>query len=241
MNYLEMLAKLGVSNAHPGGFTATIQQFKEWKINKDSKVLEVGCGTGRTSCYIAKTFGCHVTGVDLSDEMIKKAKERAAYEKMGVDFIQGDVLHLPFNDEQFDVVIAESVTLFANPEKAAKEYYRVLKPEGAVYDREMFQTGSLSEDDLLSFHQFFHTKQLPSKEEWQQIYQHAGFRNLKVWEETSYTKGVVETDFDYPDPMQQLDPTLLMDGEIWELTGEYYEVMQNYAKHLAYALFISYK
>ena len=69
---LDMLAKLGVGNAHPGGFGETIEQLKNYPIEKGKRVLEVGCGTGRTACFLAEQ-GCEVTAVDIRPEIIAKA------------------------------------------------------------------------------------------------------------------------------------------------------------------------
>ncbi len=65
----------------PEDFGETIEQLKKYPIEKGKRVLEVGCGTGRTACYLAEQ-GCDVTAIDIRPEMISKAKIRA--EKQGV-------------------------------------------------------------------------------------------------------------------------------------------------------------
>lgn len=76
---------------------------KELKNNKNLKILDVGCGTGRHTIELTRR-GYHVTGVDLSESQLKRAREKANGEKFNIDFQLHDVRNLPFNAE-FDVAI----------------------------------------------------------------------------------------------------------------------------------------
>ena len=58
---------------------------KELKSDKGCRILDIGCGTGRHSIELCKR-GYRVTGIDLSDSMLDKAKEKAAAEKLGEGF-----------------------------------------------------------------------------------------------------------------------------------------------------------
>ena len=49
------------------------------EIGKNSKVLVAGCGTSGNSCYLAQTYCCHITGIDIAENMIKKAQRMHAY------------------------------------------------------------------------------------------------------------------------------------------------------------------
>jgi SAM-dependent methyltransferase len=75
------------------------------EVNKDKnfKILDIGCGTGRHAIELAKR-GCNVTGIDLSPAMIEKAREKAQKVGVKVDFQVADARNLPFVD-QFDLVI----------------------------------------------------------------------------------------------------------------------------------------
>lgn len=79
--------------------------FIEKEINKDKncKILDIGCGTGRHAIELAKR-GYNVTGVDLSESMIDKARENARKYDLDVDFQIADARKLNFED-QFDLVI----------------------------------------------------------------------------------------------------------------------------------------
>jgi 2-polyprenyl-3-methyl-5-hydroxy-6-metoxy-1,4-benzoquinol methylase len=71
--------------------------------NKRLKILDVGCGTGRHSIELARR-GYQVTGVDLSDSMLTRAREKATGERVNVTFRKEDARNLPFTNE-FDLVI----------------------------------------------------------------------------------------------------------------------------------------
>lgn len=101
-----------------------------FKVEKGMKVLDVGCGTGNFSIKLAK-MGCEVVGIDISEEMLKVAKDKAKKEGLNIKFYNMDVYDMKFEDNCFDGVI--SVTAFEflkDPEKAIEEMFRVLKPNG---------------------------------------------------------------------------------------------------------------
>ncbi|MBC8174297.1 MAG: methyltransferase domain-containing protein [Candidatus Marinimicrobia bacterium] len=75
----------------------------EIEYNKNLRILDIGCGTGRHSIELAKR-GYSVTGVDLSDSLLKRAKEKAIEQKVNVDFKKADARNLTFKEE-FDLVI----------------------------------------------------------------------------------------------------------------------------------------
>lgn len=79
--------------------------FIESEINHDKncKILDIGCGTGRHAIELTKR-GYQVIGVDLSENMLKKAREKASNAGFEIDFRQADARNLPFKDE-FDLVI----------------------------------------------------------------------------------------------------------------------------------------
>jgi 2-polyprenyl-3-methyl-5-hydroxy-6-metoxy-1,4-benzoquinol methylase len=71
--------------------------------NRTLKILDIGCGTGRHSIELTKR-GYHVTGIDLSDSQLEKAREKAAMQNLKIVFHKQDARNLPFKDE-FDVAI----------------------------------------------------------------------------------------------------------------------------------------
>lgn len=76
---------------------------KEMKYDISKRILDIGCGTGRHSIELTKR-GYKVTGVDLSESQLKRAKEKAAALNLNIDFIQRDARKLPF-EKEFDAAI----------------------------------------------------------------------------------------------------------------------------------------
>ncbi len=76
---------------------------QELQYNKGLKILDVGCGTGRHAIELAKR-GYQVTGIDLSESLLKKAREKAAQNKLQITFLQHDARKLPFRN-RFDAAI----------------------------------------------------------------------------------------------------------------------------------------
>jgi arsenite methyltransferase len=183
MNYFELLAWLGIGSSHPGGFPATKQNLDAMQVNPEDYVLDAGCGSGLTACYLAKTIGCKITGVDINPQMIEKAGIRAEKEGVShlVEFRIGDVYNLPFADNSVDFIMAESITVFLDKVKVYQEFYRVLKPEGRVADLEMALLGELPANLRKQMEECFgsSTNPLPF-EEWLNALTQAGFQDVDI-------------------------------------------------------------
>lgn len=134
IEYLDMQAYVGITK-HVGGIEATNELLARCHIADAREVLNVGCGIGVTSAYIAKKHGCHVVGVDISEKMIEWSRRRAREERVEseVELRVADIRELPFEASRFDVVIVESVIVFVEDKaRAIRECVRVTKPGGYV-------------------------------------------------------------------------------------------------------------
>lgn len=76
---------------------------QEVAFNKSVKILDIGCGTGRHSIELSKR-GYSITGIDLSDSMLARAREKAEKQGLKIDFRKYDARDLPFNNE-YDLAI----------------------------------------------------------------------------------------------------------------------------------------
>ena len=183
MNYFELLAWLGIGSSHPGGFPATKQNLDVIQVKSEEYVLDAGCGSGLTACHLAKTVGCKIMGIDINPQMVEKAALRAEKEGVShlVEFRVADVQALPFTKNCFDVVIAESVTVFLDKVKVYREFYRVLKPEGRVADLEMALLRDLPANLRRQLEECFGsgTNPLPF-EEWLDTLTQAGFEEVDI-------------------------------------------------------------
>ncbi len=94
-------------------------------------VLDFGCGHGMAAVVLAR-LGARVTAFDLSPGYLAEARQRAAANGVGVNFVQADGERLPFADASFDRVWGNAVLHHLEPATAAHELYRVLKPGGVA-------------------------------------------------------------------------------------------------------------
>ena len=95
-------------------------------------VLDVACGNGVTTLAAARRR-CVVTGVDYVHSLIERARERAAVERLDIDFRLGDAEALEFDDDSFDIVLSSFGVMFApNQQQAASELLRVCRPGGTI-------------------------------------------------------------------------------------------------------------
>jgi len=130
----DFMAKyVGLSVLHPGGFISTNKLLDTFKLDDNKKVLDIACGKGTTSILIAKKFGCKVVGIDICPDLIEQAKKISKRNKVDnlIDFQVADATQLPFNDNEFDISIAQAMlVLIDNKESVIKEALRVIKPTG---------------------------------------------------------------------------------------------------------------
>lgn len=106
--------------------------FKMIKIEKNMKILDIGCGTGNFSIKLAK-MGCKVTGIDISDEMLEIAKSKATKQMLPIDFIKMDLNDLKFKDNEFDAIISVAAFEFIDDgAKALNEIFRIVKKDGQI-------------------------------------------------------------------------------------------------------------
>jgi len=102
--------------------------LEEVNLNAGERVLDVGTGPGLVAARAVER-GASVVGVDISDAMLDEARQLLP----GIDFHQGSAENLPFEDEQFDVVVGNFVLHHLNePGKALEEAYRVLRVGGRI-------------------------------------------------------------------------------------------------------------
>jgi phosphatidylethanolamine/phosphatidyl-N-methylethanolamine N-methyltransferase len=102
-----------------------------WSRVESSRVLEVGVGTGNNFPYYPPD--AEITAVDFSEEMLKRAKNRATRHKVKVDLRQMDAQNLEFADNTFDTVVATAVfCAIPDPVRGIREVERVCKPGGKV-------------------------------------------------------------------------------------------------------------
>jgi SAM-dependent methyltransferase len=125
----------GADQFHAGGLPATIALAQLANIRTTDRVLDVGSGIGGPSRHLASTIGCHVTGLDLTEEFCQVATMLARSTGLSdlLIYERGDALSMPFDDASFDVVWTQHAAMnIADKAGLYREIFRVLRPGGRL-------------------------------------------------------------------------------------------------------------
>ncbi|HWP55278.1 MAG TPA: class I SAM-dependent methyltransferase [Pyrinomonadaceae bacterium] len=148
------------------------------QVSMDSRVLDVGCGSGWAMRLLADyAVNGRVTGIDISDEMVNLARE-SSRSHPNTDFEVASAEQLPFPDNEFTYAFSmESLYYYRNIPKALKEIQRVLKPGGSF-----FAVVDLYWENEAT-HQWIDTLKVPvellSIDEYRSLFIDAGFVNIR--------------------------------------------------------------
>jgi ubiquinone/menaquinone biosynthesis C-methylase UbiE len=134
-----------VDEFHTGGREATIELAAQMEIAPGMQLLDIGCGIGGASRFMAETYSCRVTGIDLTEDFVRTAEALAR--RVGlqgrVSYRHGSALALPFEPGAFDGAYMMHVGMNIEDKPALfRQVHRVLRAGGvfAVYD--VLQTGA---------------------------------------------------------------------------------------------------
>jgi tocopherol O-methyltransferase len=172
-----------------------IEELLKWSDDFDKnppqEILDVGCGIGGSSLYLAQKFGARVTGITLSPVQANRAQERARAAGLGstTGFQVANALEMPFADNSFDFVWSlESGEHMPDKVKFLQECYRVLKPGGKLMlatwcHRPTTATTPLNRDEEKHLQDIYRVYCLPyvvSLPTYTEIVEQCGFKDLRV-------------------------------------------------------------
>ncbi len=139
-----------VPDAAVESFAGVANPWQLGRLQPGERVLDLGSGAGTDSLVAAQMVGeeGHVTGIDMTPEMLAKA--RSAAKTMGadnVDFVEAEAERLPFPDDSFDVVISNGVIdLIPDKDAVFAELHRVLVPGGRMQIADVTIQNPVSEE-----------------------------------------------------------------------------------------------
>jgi 2-polyprenyl-3-methyl-5-hydroxy-6-metoxy-1,4-benzoquinol methylase len=166
-----------VDQLHTGGIRGTEALLKKLAISPRFHVLDAGCGLGGASRLMADTFGCRVTGIDLSPDYIEAARILTRRTGLAdrVQFETGSILALPEDIGPFDVILCQHILMNISDKPAAvRQFSRHLKPDGTVVLHEIV-TGSHTESELALPVPWAASADISFVEPWESVL--AGFTN----------------------------------------------------------------
>jgi len=176
------LAVLGKRVIHPGGRASTARLLEWAALTPGERVLDIGCGVGTTAIRIARETSADVVAADISALMRGRALRNVA--RSGIDRVRvevADILSLPYDDDSFDCVVAEAVTMFVDRERAAKELARVCRPGGRVLATEFcWRRPPTAEAREIFLGAVCPGLQFDTVEEWLHIYSGAGLTDIRT-------------------------------------------------------------
>lgn len=176
-----------VDELHVRGRKATRELAAALALQQGSRLLDIGCGIGGAARYLAETFGCTVTGVDLTYEYCRAAANLGSLAGFSgrTVFLQGDATRLPFGDASFDCVWTVHTAMnIPDKEQLYGEIHRVLKPGGelAIYDILAGSGGEIHTP--VPWARESGQSQLVTPEELRQLLADAGF-SISSWKDTT--------------------------------------------------------
>jgi arsenite methyltransferase len=131
---------------HPGGLALTERLGERLGFGPNDHVLDVASGRGESAIFLARRFGCRVTGIDFGSANITEARSRAEAAGVAnlVRFALGDAEQLDFPVAGFDAVLCEcAFCTFPEKPAAAREFARVLRPGGRLGLSDLTRSGTL--------------------------------------------------------------------------------------------------
>ncbi|HEX9400164.1 MAG TPA: class I SAM-dependent methyltransferase [Anaeromyxobacter sp.] len=172
----------GIETLHPGGMAMTRRTAEVAALAPGMQLLDVSSGRGTQAIYYAQQFGVEVSGVDISDEMVRTASRNAAHAGVAdrVRFRQGDSQQLPFSSGTFDVVVNEcAVGIPEDSQAVLDEMLRVVRPGGIVVMHESTWRASLPAEEKDELADRYGTTPLESAE-WIEMLGRAGARDIRA-------------------------------------------------------------
>lgn len=166
-----------------------IEELITWAdVTQAEQILDVGCGIGGSSLYLAEKFGATATGITLSPVQANRATERARANNISAQFQVTDALNMPFPDNSFDLVWSlESGEHMPDKAKFIQECVRVLKPGGtfvmATWCHRPINKVPLTVDDRKRLAEIYRVYCLPyviSLSEYEAIAQSIGLQEIRT-------------------------------------------------------------
>jgi arsenite methyltransferase len=176
----------------------------------DTRLLEIACGPGFYTCSLAERYpDIHITGVDLSERMLSRAKDRADIRRLkNCDFVRANVLALSQSMEPVDAIVASRMLMVVGDRvQALREIFSALRPGGRCFIAEptsalraavpiscMWLFARLLGDWSTRFHHSGRSAVM-SQHEFRSLIGSQPWSNASVWQDNGYQYAVCDRSF----------------------------------------------
>jgi arsenite methyltransferase len=129
-----MAKTLHMKVLHPGGFQGTKLLAEHIGITENITLLDAGCGSGSSSIFLARTYGCRVVGIDIDHNSLVQANAMARNKGVldRVAFRHMDIVDLTFQDQLFDGTIVQAALIFTDKREALYSICRKIRSGGFI-------------------------------------------------------------------------------------------------------------
>jgi sarcosine/dimethylglycine N-methyltransferase len=162
----------------------TVQHMAQ-KINltPEHHVLDIGSGYGGAARYLAKTFGCSVTALNLSEKENQRARELNAQQGLAdkINVVDGSFENIPAEHNSFDLIWSQDAILHSgNKDKVIQEVSRVLKPGGHFIFTDPMQADDCPDGVIEPVLKRIHLDSLGSFALYRKLTQEAGLKEVEI-------------------------------------------------------------
>ncbi|HEX2574932.1 MAG TPA: methyltransferase domain-containing protein [Aquihabitans sp.] len=211
-DHLDAEALAPAEEFHTFGRLATVALAEAAGVAAADRVLDVGSGLGGPARYLARTHGCHVTGIDLTQELCDVAAD--LNRRVGLDDLvtirQGDATRMPFDDGSFDLVWTQHVTMNIEDKAALfAEMRRVCAPGGRLAFFDILAGAEQPIHFPVPWAETQATSHLATTDETRRLLADAGFE-VRTWEDLTADAAAFYAALAAPPPANPLGLHLLI-------------------------------
>jgi arsenite methyltransferase len=161
-------------------------------LSSSDNVLDVACGLGESSRFLAIEYGCKVFGVDLSRTLARRAS--MTHDGEDANYLVGDGEHLPLREDSFTAAISEcSMCLMPETSQGLREIFRALRPGGRMGITDIVANGPLPSELEEALTRFLCISNKISWSEYPAVIETEGFDRVEMTDQSSSLHELLES------------------------------------------------
>ncbi|XP_013397036.1 phosphoethanolamine N-methyltransferase 1 [Lingula anatina] len=176
-----------VDQYHYFGTQAVQEAIDDLKINSSFRILDIGSGIGGPARYIAQKTGCHITAVELQEDLNTVATDltKRCNLQDNITHVCGDFLQADYGSESFDLIVSWLTYLhIPDKEKLFENCWYHLKKGGKMFAADFFESQPFDSAEIEKLSSAVYASDIPSKERYISLLESAGFKHIKFVDET---------------------------------------------------------